>query len=632
MREGVVRVLKPSEKKYFSELIQYFFDTTETSFENYVKLASDLLHDSTNTVAGSSYAAWLLYEIFEMLKARNISPSVCIENKDIARDIALGEQSRNEGEFYTPEIWCKKGREYIQKYLGHIWGNANVWDMACGTGNLMRTAEYNPNKLFLSTLLEEDLIAVRKAYPGATIFQLDACNGIDMDSNNMLFSLKLPDNLRLKLEADEPIIFYMNPPYRVGYGGANDIAQHMAMMGFGRSAVDIYHHFLYRICLLVDTYRLTNAHIAVFGPTGWLQSRINYEFREFIFDHFEFKGGMSFPASEFANVGDGNDWLISMSVWSVRKEPVVNRQYPPTVFDACKKDANGIPTVVGKQLVACASERLHDWCMPQDIVPYEMYPTQTSGFNFGNTLQKAPNNSLMYMLSENTVIDGVRRCAILTFNHTNAIAITPENFWRCVVSFGARSATDDQDAFLGRQVFSAPNTDVDGWDVFEADCLALVLFGMNSYAYSYRDVEICGRLWNANNNFFPFSLDECRKVITDPLLLKDMEEHPANNELMVKAIAEKAPIMSQEAKDLMVLGYNLLGASLMGTTRQNCGYKNWTNAYDASLSQIRTVPELFTEDNLQELRIKTSKLRSIIKPSVMKYGMLIDKEGINSAK
>lgn len=620
-------MLRPSEKKYFTQTMQYFFDTTETQFEDYVSLATELLANPNSTAVQSSYSAWLLQQCMFLLKQKGISPAVCIENKDVVRSIAVGEQSRNEGEFYTPEVWCKLGREYMQRYLGDIWGTtANVWDIACGTGNLMRTAGYPANKLFLSTLLEEDLAAVRKSYPDATIFQLDACNGIDYDEYNMFFSNQLPDNLRKKLEADEPIIFYINPPYRVGFGGATDIAQHMAQMGFGRSAVDIYHHFLYRICLLVDTYQLTNCHIGVFGPTGWLQSRINNAFREFIFDHFEFRGGMSFPASEFANVGDGNDWLISMSIWSSRKTPVEDGKYPAVVLDACKRDSEGVIQVVGRQLIKPTDIRLHDWCQPNDVTRYRMVPTQTSGFNFGATLQKEPDNTIMTLLSENTVIDGVRRSAILTFTHTTSVAITPENFWRCIASFGARNVTDDQDAFLGRQVFSAPDTSLPGWNNFLADSLALAIFSFNSYCYSYRDVEICGTKWSRNNNFFPLSVEDCSKVITDPVLLQDMQLHPANNGVVQEAIQWAASYFSDEARELLSWGLNKLVSTLQGDVREKIGYKNWLNAYDASLTQIRTVQDLWSEDDEKQLKVLASKVRGVLKPQVTKFGFVLGKE------
>lgn len=622
-------MLRPSEKKYFTAVMQYFFDTTNTSFEDFIELTTELMNNPQTEKLNSSYSAWLLSKCFEVLKLKNISPSVCIENKDVVRSIAVGEQSRNEGEFYTPEVWCEYGRRYMKAILGDLWGQANVWDIACGTGNLMRTAGYSSDKLFLSTLLDEDLISVRKTYPDATIFQLDACNGIDYDAYNMLFSMKLPDNLRKKLEANEPLVFYINPPYRVGFGGANDIAQHMTQMGFGRSAVDIYHHFLYRICLLIDTYKLTNCHVGVFGPTGWLQSRVNYAFRDFIFEHLKFRGGMSFPASEFANVGDGNDWLISMSVWSSwtpeEKVSGANKQPQTILLDACDRSAEGKITVTGSQLIKPTNIRLHDWCQPKDVTRYRNVPTQTSGFNFGSSLQKEPENTLMTLLSENTVIDGTRRAAMLSFTHTTSVPVTAENFWRCVASFGARNATDSQDAFLGRQIFSAPNTELDGWNNFLADSLALVLFCRNSFCFSYRDIEVAGVKWVRNNNFFPIGLEDCRKIITDPVLLADMEAHPSNNRVIIEALEWAAPYLSEASHELIEFGLNKLVASLTGTVRKDVEYKNWLYAYDASLQQVRTVSELWSESDTKLQQVYTSKIKALLKPQITEFGFLIGK-------
>jgi hypothetical protein len=38
----------------------------------------------------------------------------CVENKDTLQTILAAGKSRKEGEFYTPEIWCVDGREYLK--------------------------------------------------------------------------------------------------------------------------------------------------------------------------------------------------------------------------------------------------------------------------------------------------------------------------------------------------------------------------------------------------------------------------------------------------------------------------------------------------------------------------------------
>lgn len=621
-------MLKQSEKKFLTEIADYFFRTTGTSFDDYVTMASTLLTDpEAAQKPGATYALWLLKHCMTMLSEKGISPQVCIENKDVFRAIALGEISREEGEFYTPEIWCQFGRKYLQELLPEVWGTANVWDIACGTGNLMRTSGYPADKLFMSTLLEEDAETVRNAYPeGTTVFQLDACNGIDYDSANMLFSNQLPDNLREKLETNQPLIFYINPPYKVGYGGKTDVAQHMAQAGYGHSAADIYHHFLYRICMLVDTYHLTNTHIGVFGPTGWLLTQKGKPFRDFIFDHFKFKGGMAFKSSEFANVGEGNDWTISMSVWSTRQAG--DTEYPPIVFDYCERDSDGEIHVVSKQLTKPTEVRLQDWCKAKDVERYVMMPQQTAQWNFGTTLKKEATNAIMSMMTDNTVIDGVRRAAVMTFPSGSTIPVTTENYWRCVASFGARSVTDDQDAFLGRQVFSAPDTGIAGFEDFVANCFALWLFANNSYSMSYRDVEICGSKWTHNNNVFPLGIDDCRAIISDPTLLADLEANPSQNEFTLGAVQWAVPRMCAEAKELFEWSIRKLISSLQGTVRKDIEYKNGTFAYDASLVQIRAVPELWSEEDEKTYRVLNSRLRAKLKPQVAKFGFIHSKEDL----
>ena len=495
----------------------------------------------------------------------------------------------------------------------------------CGTGNLMRSEGYPGDKLFLSTLLKEDAELVSHQYPEATVFQLDFLQGIDFDSDNTMFLNQLPERLQNVIKNDEPLIIFINPPYAVTAGKGTDVYYHMQSNGYGAAAVDIFHQFLYRLCMIREFYNLHNLYMGIYGPNNWLLSTNLRSFRAKFRSNFDFKGGFMFAGSEFADVCNSITFPIDMILW---KSQASNSTGNETILlDTCE-NINGEIVYTGKQLCRSVevTNKLDEWVKPQGVLTYQDCPTQTSGYSFGDTLAKEPVGTMAHMLSDIICRQAVRDCSILPYITPahRGVPIMEENYWRCVYSFAIRSALGDFTYTESSQILAAPDTTIEGYENVLADGLAFLVFGLGVYNFSYRDVEICGRKWTRGNAFFPFSKAACKEIITDPVLLKDMEEHPARNEVTLNALAWALPKMSEAARELVAWGTRYMMSTLQGDVRAKLGYADWLSAYDAGIMQLRTAAKgaLWSDDKMKEYRAANSKLRTLLRGAAYKYGTL----------
>lgn len=105
-------------------------------------------------------------------------------------------QKKEQGAFYTPDIWAKKAVEYIQNVLPNM-EDYFFWDMAAGEGALLEVLPIECEK-YATTLEAEDVDILRDK--GIVANQFDFLNE---DIQRLKY---LPEN------KDELIVF-TNPPY-----------------------------------------------------------------------------------------------------------------------------------------------------------------------------------------------------------------------------------------------------------------------------------------------------------------------------------------------------------------------------------------------------------------------------------
>lgn len=634
-------VLKGKKKKVIQEIIRYYTETTGQTYETYLNDAIALTsvgEKTTNT--NLQYHQWLILETLEILYKNEITLSDCIENKDVLRASMLvtAEESRQEGEFYTPEVWAKYCRDDLQKVLEEkgVWGEALIWDASCGTGNLLRSLEdYPVEKVFQSSLNEGDVEVVQgvwleRGIPKENIFQLDFLSKIDWDMYNTEFLDQLPQPLQQALRTGEtPVVFYMNPPYKIGDAGRTDIGAYMKVHGLSKSALDIYHHFIYRIMLLKQVFNNNNIYISLIGPTTIYQSETIEElYTELKADHL-FHSGIAFDIGEFSNVKGGVGWMVSHTTWCPKQEgdPAEVRMILTT-----KVGLDGQIVDAGARPYDVIDTSLHYWTEPKEAFPrtVSMLPV-ASTFSTFSGLGKHWSGVLGYIMSSPHAIRGTRRTSVSTLPNGDNMPVTEENFWRCVASFSARRCyASNINSFDNSQYWSAPDETVEGYDQWLKDSLALFIFDNAACQTAYRPLEYKTKevriSQNVNNRLFPLPMDVVKSNCTDEQVLQDLTENPADNSFILEQIANTYESWSQEAKDLYNFGITLIMQSLQNGSRQATGYQHWTVAWDAGLCQLRAQGEnglavIPKELDAQYLKL-VQALKARLRHGVYEYGFL----------
>lgn len=613
-------ILHGQKKKVLKEVIRFYVETTGNEYDVFIldvqKTRGVLLDDLT-------YPQWLATKMYEKLSQHGISLADCIENKDVIRATIKEDESRQNGEFYTPEVWCHDGREYLKDMLGDLWGKAYIWDASCGTGNLLKTADYPQDKIFMSSLLAEDIEMVKQILPGVEAFQGNFVNDIDYDQYNMHFSEKLPPRLRQVLENNEPIVFYMNPPYKVMEANSSDVGAHMAANGMAKCALDIFHQFMYRMVMIKRTYKLTNVYMGIFGPVTMFHSKmIEPMYNEFK-EEFKFVDGMCFDAGDFSNTSESVGWIVGYTAWRTK---IAGEEDKSILLTAKTIDAEQNISIIGKRLITSIDENLHNWVEAQDIERYDQsLPMVTTFSNLVGTMHKASHNAMGYMMSSNYVIRATRRACITTLPNPDNIPITPENFWRCVASFVARRCyASKTNPYNNCQYYSKPDTTIEGYNEWLTDALMIFLFDYSAHQASYRDVEQEGQIWNVNNHMFPISTDIVKQVVTDPTILADMEAQPATNDFILNILAQLQGKFSPEAQELYEFALQTILESLAGEKRKELGYPQWTKSWDAGLAQIKNAKGLLTPEHEERYSYLLSKLKHKLYDGIYKYGFMMD--------
>lgn len=608
-------MLTSRQETFVSEVFKYYFSTTKADISTTITQLSQLLATSDNASVLSTYSGWLLSKIIELLREKDINPHEALESKQMLRKLAENDFDREAGEFFTPEVWASLGREYIERAYPGLWDSANIWELSCGTGNLLKSAKLNPDKTFMSTLMQEDVDTCKALFPDCTVFQLDALAGIDFDEHNKKFSEQLPPNLVAKLEANEPFIFYINPPYKLGSSLRTDVGQYMYQIGHYKAASDSCIQFLYRICLLIEYYKLTNVTIGIFEPVTWLFSNYLADFKDYFFNIFGYKSGFGFSSCDFTGLSTSIPWLLGYLIFSTQEKNT------DIVIDAYKL-VSGKAKKLGTMPLKPVGTRLYDWCKPADVLEYTYMPQQSSAFVFKNKMLKAAKNAFLYLMTSPDVTRATDRCSITTFpNDASCIPITQDNFVRALLFFSCASSISSGDAFLSRQQFQVPDMSLPDYKTFEVDSIIFAAFCYNSAVISVRDKRIGDVSYTINNPLFPFTIEQCKHIITDPVLLFDMERNPPNNQVFLDYIAKNISYASKEAVEFYNFVIKQFALSLAGTVRKDCGYDNELDKYDAGFVQIRR-SKIWTEEQDKGLKDTLCALRSTLFQRLNTYKVL----------
>lgn len=601
------------------EVIIYFTKVTGLSYEDFLNIHYGVYQTDEKT-------KWLVEKLLDFLKTKDISLETIIKNKDYLRSINLSKESRDQGEFYTPEEWAVKGREYLKTMLKEKWGNIFIWDASCGTGNLLRTIDYPNDKLFMSTLLEEDVNIVKKEKEDVEVFQLDFLNNIDIDENNMFFTDLLPSRLKDVLLEDKGLCFFMNPPYKVKHSTSTDVGKVLTDLGMGKCALDIFHHFMYRMLMLKRFHGLKNMYVGVFSPLTFFHSNMVKDLFDEWKKDFVFEGGFCFDAGYFSNTSESVGWVVGFTMWKVKQ---YDDQERPVILDVLDKDEDGKIIKKGLKHVTNVEVNLQDWVKPKDVLRKELeLPVISSYTNFKrNETTFVSKNTLGFLMSSNFVIRAVRRRAIATLPLPDSIEITEDNFWRCVASFSARCIyKNDENPFSNSSYLQAPDVSKAGYQDWLRDALLISLFDYSAIQASYRGINMKGNKIDVLNPFFPISKEVLKEYVNDEKVLQDMEVTVEANQFLLSILKEETPRFSKEALDLYEFCLEMILRSVNTDIRKQLGYKNWLQSWDAGWVQIK---ETLNDDLYNEYSFRLRKLKDKLTQGVYDFGFIPHYEEAN---
>lgn len=571
------------------QAVQYYCDTTGKDWNTfYTEL------DTAIEAENPTGELWLIRKLIEEIIKSGTSLEEFRVNRDMIKSVFDNETRRASGEFYTPEVFCSEGRRYFDDFIPN-WKEMNVWDTSCGSGNLMRTSNHNPEKLFLSTLFQEDVDAVKAtdAYKTANVFALDFLSELDYDDVNTFFLNKLPARLKEIILNNEPLIFYMNPPYKSGIGKDTDVGVYMCETGYSSASGDLAYQFIWRVLSLIKRYKLTNAYMGIFCSVGYFTGMSTSPLLKDMLKHMGLLGGMCFNAAEFSDVSTSMPWGICYSLWQVKDEPSES-QITGFSFDKGSKNEFSKVDIAGKIRVPIYTEPIADWEKPRDVVYYKNSPLMTSYATFKDSEPfemvaklsgKIASNALATMMTYyNSDRSGMVSGVLSEATTKKYVSITEENFWRCVASVAFRRSREITWE-TSKSIIKKPDVTVEGYDVWLKNALVYFLFDYKTQVTSLRNVKWEGSLHTVRNHLFMCSEAEVREVCVDEIVLRDLELNPPTNEFILKQIEESRELWIPETAHLFDF---CKSATLYSFgKRKELDYKCCTNAWDAGFNQVR---------------------------------------------
>ena len=338
-----VRVTEHNISKIFDYFVRNVITDKKINAHNLVGIFIGVITDSDNYFLHPSKKNCLMcngksininsdgFKSFFSYFDRIYTPQEKMKFSEIADRLIEDTDRRSKGDFWTPTMWVDYAHNMIEKELGENWRDEYVvWDNCCASKNLTR--DYKFKELYCSTLFDSELEIGKRYNTEGTAFQFDFLNDyIPMPKDLSILNNKIPEGLLTALNENKPIVFFLNPPYgtagnqdETSKKGINDTIarKEMRACGLGAAAENLQHQFMYRIMQIKQNYNLTNCYIALFSKPIYLTGCKQENFLNEFCNNFEYKDGILFQASNFANVS--SMWGITFNIWKTGKTNDVN--------------------------------------------------------------------------------------------------------------------------------------------------------------------------------------------------------------------------------------------------------------------------------------------------------------------
>ena len=564
------------------------------------------------------------YNAFISNFSRNYSPIEKRKFTEISDRLIEDTNRRNKGEFYTPKLFVDYAHKMIEQYLGADWKERFVvWDNCCGTKNL--TKDYNFNELYCSTLEMAELEMSSKYNANAYSFQFDFLND-SLDN--------LPKSLFNALEQNKPIVFLINPPYATACNqgetskegiNATMVRNAMVEQGLGGGAENLQHQFMYRIAEIKNKYNLTNVVFALFSKPIYLSGQKSKEFLTYFCNNFEYKNGIIFQASNFADVA--SNWGITFNIWQNGITNDVNN----FIHDIVEVENNSIVVKGQKNIYNAWGNYLASTWVREEIkgVKCVDLPNLTNAISikdsdknrgkglvdgFGYFHNNA--NSVQY----NGTYVGLYSspCAA-----ANGLPITKDNVLKCISLFTARKLIlgnwiNDKDEYI------APNEGHESWTTFVADSVVYSLFNTSSNQSSLRQIEYKGSKWDIKNEFFFMSKEQMLELASENNNDDMYNDCSVSEERFVyRWLQEHREELSPMAKSVLDMAIELVEKSMKYRPIFNEDNEQYQiNNWDCGWYQIKAMLKAYMPNELKAFNELYKAFAEQLRPMVYELGFL----------
>lgn len=564
---------------------------------------------------------------------------------------------RFHGDFYTPTIWVDEAHKMLNENLGYDWKEQYmVWDCAAGTHNLTR--DYKFFDLYASSLHQHDLEIGRKFNQEAEAkFQYDFLND-DVDTFDILRQQvkmgyvlserdfygtkiweKAPSLIRGLLKGKK-LLFFINPPYGTSTnrgethkGGMSETAINKLMLknNIGASAQQLYAQFLYRIQELNNVFN-SDIVIGLFSPTIWLTGGMAKGLRREFLNEFQYKTGMLFQASHFADVK--SNWGIAFTLF---KSGGVN----DSSFNLELKNLseNGIIHVGHKTLYNLDdSVSLSTW-LRDEVKKLKTFdsPQMRGALNWNPNPNRGrlTENALGYLVvGGNNTYQNNQMVILLSscYNTANGISVMEENYKKCFSAFTARRLitggivnwTNDKDEYM------LPSTLHPLYRQWENDSIIYGLFNTASNQSALRGIDYNKDSWNILNHFFFMSKQEMKDLSLgqhhNDEVYEDLQNHAEDERFVYKKLQEVQ--LSPDAQAVLDKARQLVKDSFQYREIFNQEHPEYhINTWDAGWYQIKGLLKEYMPEQLKEFNQLYKQFEDRMRPLVVELGFLYDYPG-----
>ena len=604
------KAIKNSKKMSSKELVSVFLGII-TNHDEYYKHPTK--KNTLVTPKGNVNIDGGKFDAFFSHFQKSYTPQEITKFTEIADRLIEDIERRNSGDFWTPTLFVDYAHKMISEQFGEDWKEKYVvWDCACGTKNLTR--DYKFLNLYCSTLFDSELEISKQYNKEATTFQFDFLN----DPED-----KLPESLIEHFKNNDPIMFFINPPYAcngamMGEGKGNgdtNVKKEMVKNSID-GAKELYNQFLYRIINIKQTYNLTNCNIYIFCNPGFITKSSYKKFRNLFLDNFKFENGIMFNASEFADCSD--KWGITFNLWSTGKQEQRN-DFIHTLVK--RNDDNEIVSIGEKDLYNIdGCKDINDWLYSVtngkpsrnlEWVGYRSTPLEiTEGTKINKDTIGVIANTMTCINLSNIFFTG---------NNGGRFLITKENLqegsaYYCVKTVAEKSWINDKDEYL------APDENNPLYKQFLMDCVVYSLFVSQ---VSLRNVEL-SKKWNIKNEFFFMpkqEMEDLANTYSNQECYNDV--HTDSDRYVYKYLEEHYNELSDDAKDIL--------ESARESVRKSFKYrklfneeepKYQINNWDCGWYQVKALLKMYMPDDLKAFQNKYKAFGNRLRPLVYELGFL----------